>query len=158
MAFEIAVLHSELPTDLGSSWEQGFARLGFAVQVCPGFLPSAWKGGFLPFRVTAAPKELIGLELPDAAVSGFQVFFAPGRATFVSGNGRPSTEFAMQCLAAALLAEATGGTYEDPQSGNRFVGAEAIDAAVAEVRAFVRSARPKELVHHSFPGWEKLRR
>jgi hypothetical protein len=156
MSFDLFVSFEQLPSDLARVWTEGFRRHGFEVEVMPGFDPSTWEGGFLPCRVLAAPEELVGITLPDPGVSGFELSFEKKEAYFRSASGRPTTEFAMQCLGAALLAEATGGSYDDPQAGKKYRGAAAIDAALDEIRMFVPTARPHERVHHSFPGWAEL--
>ena len=156
MSFDLLVSTTRLPEDLGKVWVDGFRRHGFEVEPSPAFDPASWRGGFLPFRVGAAPEALVGLALPDAAVSGFEVSFGAEDTFFRFGSGGPTTEFAMLCLGAALLAEAVDGVYENPQSGEHHRGAAAIDAALAEIRAFVKAAGPRERVHHSFPGWKAL--
>ncbi len=156
MSFDLSVSYDRLPSDLARIWVEGFARHGFEVEIMPGFDPNTWEGGFLPFHVLAAPEALVGFVLPDPAVSGFEVWLEPQDADFRSGSGRPTTEFAMQCLGAALLAEATGGTYDDPQAGQTYRGGDAIDAALRETARFLRTARSHERVHHPFPGWAEL--
>ena len=50
---------------------------GFDVEIYPNFSPDSWGGGFLPFRVAAAPAEFVGLHLCAPAVSGFEIEFTP---------------------------------------------------------------------------------
>ena len=156
MAFELEVRYGTLPASLKERWEEEFLSLGFRVEIMPGFQPSAWQGGFLPIRVTEAPADFVGFALPSEAVSGFEVWFSDDAAHFRSAMGRPTTEFAMQCFGAAVLAKITGGTYFDPQSGVELPSLDAVHAARDEVLAFVKEARERELVHHAFPGWHEL--
>ena len=130
--------------------------MGFELEICPGFEPQTWNGGFVPMKVRRAPQELVGIDLPNDAVSGFELWINETTADFRSGAGRPTTEFAIQCIGAALLARLTNGTYVDPQEGARYPAAEALDAALREVKAFVAGARDRELVHDRFPGWAEL--
>jgi hypothetical protein len=156
MAFELSVEYDSLPENLGEKWVSAFLRLGFTVEICPGFDACDWNGGFLPFRVSSAPQELIGFQLPNDAASGFEVWFTERDAHFRSAMGRPTTEFAMQCMGAATLAELTGGAYVDPQSGIRALGQQAVEAAGNEIRNFLENAGPRERIHYEFPGWEEL--
>lgn len=156
MSYDLTVEYIGLPDDLKSRWEEAFSSVGFELEICPGFEPETWKGGFVPMKVRRAPRELVGINLPNDAVSGFELWIEDTEADFRSGAGRPTTEFAIQCIGAALLARLTSGSYVDPQEGARYSAAEALDAAVREVKAFVADARDRELVHHPFPGWAAL--
>jgi len=164
MSFDLIVECPSLPEDLKPNWEGAFLREGFDVEICPSFRPSTSNGGFWPMRLTAAPEELIGMPLPGVAVSGFEVSFdqggtSNGATTVVSfrfAYGVPTTEFAMLCVGAALLAALSNGKYIDPQSGAEHVGRDSVDAAKATVRDFLMHATESERVHHPFPGWEEL--
>lgn len=145
-----------LPADLKVQWESALAPHGFDVEICPDFVPSNWGGGFLPFRVRAAPEHLIGFALPSEGVSGFEIDFSTDTAHFRSANGRPTTEFALICLGAATLAQLAGGSYCDPQSGSDHAGDAAVAVALKEIESFLGTARDSELVNHPFPGWDAL--
>ena len=161
MSFDIVVEHRALPGGLRASWQSSLAREGFEVEICPDFQPATWEGGFLPMKVISAPEALIGLPLDETTVSGCEVRFDEGEggkrvAAFRFGDGGPTTEHAIVCMAAALLAELTNGTYVDPQAGTETPGREAVAAAKATIGAFLENAGPEQFVHHAFPGWAEL--
>ena len=135
---------------------RAFAGHGFAVEICPGFDPATWGGGCLPFRVDRAPPELTGVRLGGPAVAGFEIAFGPQSAHLRTAAGRTTTDFALQCVGAALLAGLTGGEYIDDQNELVCGPAEALAAAEREVRAFLAAAGPEELATHPFPGWSAL--
>jgi len=156
MSFDLIVEASALPDDLKGKWESLYRREGFEVEISPGFEPGTWDGGFLPMRVAQAPAHLIGIELPSEAGSGFEVAFEQGSATFGFQLGGPTTEFAVLCVGAALLAELADGVCFNPQSGEQFQGQQAIEPAKQEIVAFLTEAGERERTHHPFPGWTAL--
>ena len=157
MGFDLTVFTPSRPADIKTLWEREFSALGFEVEIYPGFSPDSCNGGFLPFRVAAAPELYIGLTLAEPAVSGFEIRFDADAAHLWTGAGRTTTEFALQCLGAATLAQLCRGEYVDDQTGLRCSGSEAIDAAKKEIAKFLRHARKfRALVSHPFPGWEAL--
>ncbi len=165
MSFDLNVEFDSLPDDLKTRWAATFRSEGFEVEICPGFDPASWEGGFLPMRVTVAPETLVGVSLPAAAIGGFEVSFDEPDA-FDGGNkrcahfrfgwGGPSLEFAMLCIGAALLAQLTNGTYVDPQSGEEHDRDACLAAAKTSVREFLHQQRAVSLEVHSFSSWEDL--
>ena len=145
-----------LAAELKAAWERAFRGQGFEVEIYPTFSPETWGGGFLPFRVTAAPHALIGLGLTQPAISGFEISFRGEGAQLRTASGRSTTEFALQCIGGATLALLCEGQYIDDQNGIVCGGSEALGTAISETRAFVASADEQEKVSHPFPGWEKL--
>src|SRR4051812_684955 len=111
MSFDLVVSMPCLPDDLRHAWEREFATLGFDVEIDPSFDPRTWVGGFLPFRVAKAPRELIGVILNEPVVSGFEIGFGNESAHLRTAMGRTTTEFALQCFGAAILAKLSGGEY-----------------------------------------------
>lgn len=156
MSFDLVVSMPSRPADLREAWEREFAALGFAVEIYPRFDPDTWKGGFLPFRVVNAPPQLIGVELHEQVVSGFEISFGPESAHLRTAAGRTTTEFALQCFGAAILAKMSGGQYFDDQNGLACNAVDAFHAAMKEVKLYLRSARTEELAQHPFPGWAAL--
>ena len=156
MSFELAISTPNRPADLRSAWEAAFHTQGLQVEIYPKFSPETWNGGFLPFRVLAAPTDLIGLTLEQAALAGFEIAFSAESAHLRTAAGRSTIEFALQCVGGATLAALCGGHYVDDQNGIVCEGRDALEAALLEIRAFVESAAEDEKVTHAFPGWEKL--
>ena len=156
MSFELAISTPNRPADLRSAWEVAFRAQGLQVEIYPKFSPETWGGGFLPFRVIAAPGDLIGFTLKQPALAGFEISFSSGSAHLRTAAGRSTTEFALQCVGGATLAALCGGHYVDDQNGIVCEGRDALEAALSEIRAFVKSADERERVTHAFPGWAKL--
>lgn len=156
MSFELAISTPNRPANLRSAWEEAFRAQGLQVEIYPKFSPETWRGGFLPFRVLAAPADLIGFALKQPALAGFEISFGPESAHLRTASGRSTTEFALQCVGGATLAILCSGHYVDDQNGIVCDGPDALEAALSEIRAFVKSAKEKEKVAHAFPGWEKL--
>ena len=157
MGFDLTVSTPARPANLKELWEREFAAIGFEVEIYPGFSPDSWDGGFLPFRVVAAPEEYIGLKLSETALSGFEIDFSPDSAWIHTSMGRTTTEFALQCLGAALLAKLCGGEYFDGQNGLECAGVNALEAVKKEIAAYLPHARKHGgLTSYPFPGWEAL--
>jgi hypothetical protein len=156
VSFDLSVSSLTLIPNLRQAWEREFATHGFDVEIWPPFDPNIWKGGFLPFRISQAPHDLIGVHLSEAIISGVEVSFYTNTASFSSHLGRTTTEFALQCIGAATLAELCNGQYDDGQNAVFCNGQEAIEAAKAEVRRFLAAALPKHLATAKFPGWDRL--
>jgi hypothetical protein len=156
MSYDLAVSMPSRPDKLGQLWEREFVSLGFDVEIYPGFDPRTWRGGFLPFQVTKAPRELIGVDLDVPVISGFEIEFEIESAHLRTAMGRTTTEFALQCFGAAILAKLSGGEYIDDQNGIVCEPANAFVAAEKEVRYYLSTAGAKELAKHPFPGWAAL--
>jgi len=92
MGFDLTVFTPSRPADIKTLWEREFAALGFEVEIYPGFSPDSCNGGFLPFRVAAAPELYIGLTLAEPAVSGFEIRFDADAAHLWTGTGRTTTQ------------------------------------------------------------------
>ena len=157
MGFDLTVFTPHRPADIKTLWERKYAALGFEVEIYPGFSPDSWAGGFLPFRVAAAPELYLGLALGEPAVSGFELLFTADSAHLWTGVGRTTTEFALQCVGAATLAQICEGEYHDDQSGACYSGPEAVGVAKKEIASFLPLAqKARALISHPFPGWESL--
>ncbi|MEU7904892.1 hypothetical protein [Actinoplanes sp. NPDC049118] len=155
MGFDLVVVTKQRPADLVPRWEEALAGQGLQVEICPGFSLTSWSG-FLPFRLESAPSSLLGMDLAAPIVTGFELQIHRREVTFTTRYPTLAAEFVMQCLGAATLAALTGGTYEDPQQGERYSGPDALDAALAEISGFLASAKSSAFVQHPFPGWAAL--
>lgn len=156
MSFDLYVTTDHRPANLAAQWEHALAEQGLHVEICPGFSPTSWGGGYLPFRLQSAPTSLLGVELNVSVLAGFELHFYQGGVCLMTGSGRSTADMALQCLGAATLAELTGGTYEDPQSGAQHNARAARDVAVKEILRFTAAATPAELILRPFPGWETV--
>lgn len=154
--FDLVVSTPIRPQRFKTTWESLFAAQGFEVEIYPQFSPDTWEGGFLPFRVVSAPVELIGLHMATPCVSGFEVDFTPESACLQTSMGRTTTEFALQCIGAATLAQMCGGQYIDNQNGLTCNSDDAQAVAIAEIKKYLSTASDKEKTGHEFPGWEQL--
>jgi hypothetical protein len=157
MAFDLNVHLERLPDALKELWEQAFRAHGVELEIWPSFQPATWQGGFLPMRLRGAPAELVGVPISEDAAAGIEVWFDESGAYFRSAAGRTTTEFALQCLGAALLAELGNGSYFDPQAGETHASADAVAAARREIESFVAGAEDEELLVQPFPGWAAYR-
>lgn len=156
MSFELAISTPSRPADLKVAWERSFRDQGFDVEIYPDFSPRAWQGGFLPFRVAAAPRDLIGTSIDEPIIGGFEISLTDESAHLRTASGRSTTDFALQCVGGATLAALCGGYYVDDQNGIACPGEEALAAAMEEVRAFLESADDDEKKTERFPGWSAL--
>ena len=98
MSYDLVVSMPSRPDKLRQSLEREFFALGFDVEVYPGFDPQTWKGGFLPFRVTKAPCELIGIDFDVPVISGFEIEFETESAHLRTAYGRTTTELRSNVL------------------------------------------------------------
>lgn len=158
MSFDLIVSLPHRPSNLRQELEREFAAIGFDVEIYPRFDPATWAGGFLPFRVTKAPFEYIGVEPHEPTVSGFEMDFETDSAHLRTAMGRTTTEFALQCFGAAILAKLSGGQYFDGQNELVCEALEAFEAARSEIKRFLAAADPREFVSYPFPGWDQLGR
>lgn len=156
MSFDLRVSMPRRPDDLRLAWEREFTAFGFDVEIYPSFDPRTWTGGFLPFRVAKAPARLIGVELDEPVISGFEVGFEADFAHLRTAMGRTTTEFALLCFGAAILAKLSGGEYFDDQNGLVCNAVDALVAAEKEVTCYRRTASTDELTKHPFTGWTEL--
>jgi hypothetical protein len=154
MAFELSVKCADpVPPDLGALRERALRERGIILEVHPEFDPSDWEGGFLPMKVAAIPSSLIGTRLKPPSLSGFEVYFAVPEVSFRSAMGRTSTEFALMCICAGLLAFISRGTYFDPQSGIEADGRTAVDAAISAIRDYLKHAPKDEFRQYPWTKW-----
>jgi hypothetical protein len=161
MSFSLEVFAVSGPDDLAARWLAALAQHGLVVDPPPGFRPSSWRGGWLPFtlRVTDAGPGAVARYPRHAVRAGFELDVAPydgasdlaadapedvrgilGSATRVfsltSPAGRTVADLRLQCWAAATLAAVTGGAVYDPQQGAFFTGAGAAANALREVEEY----------------------
>lgn len=62
----------------------------------------------------------------------------------------------MICIGAATLTKITHGKYVQLQSGQEFIGEDALQSAFREISDYLVNAHPAECQHHPFPGWSEL--
>ena len=153
MAFELVVEMKTSVKNLRQRWQDGINSHGFSVEIMPSFDPDTWQGGFLPVKLIALPdKYLFGLP-KVVQISGFEVSFGPESAHFRSAMGRPLAELILQCYGAASLAVISNGVYHDPQTGESFEGASAINRADWEIMAYVPYIDHHARAQHEFTKW-----
>ncbi len=153
MSFELVVEMKSSVKDLQHRWQEEINSHGFSVEILPSFEPATWQGGFLPIKLVAMPdKYLFGLP-KVIQISGFEVSFAAESAHFRSAMGRPLAELILQCYGAASLAVITNGVYHDPQTGESFEGASAINRADSEIMAYQPYMDTHGRAQHEFTKW-----
>jgi hypothetical protein len=136
MAFELVVEMQTRVKNLRQRWQEEINSHGFSVEILPSFDPDTWQGGFLTIKFVSMPdKYLFGLP-KVVQMSGFEVSFGPRVAHFRSPMGRPLAALILQCYGAASLAVITNGVYHDPQTGESFEGASAINRGDWEIMAY----------------------
>jgi hypothetical protein len=153
MAFELSVLMRARVDDLRSRWQDEINAQGFHVEIMPSFRHEKWAGGFLPIKIVSMPQAyLFGLQ-NVTQLSGFEVDFQPQSAHFRSGMGRTVAELVMQCYGAATLAVITNGVYHDPQTGDSFEGAAALERAHLEILDYAPYIDDRSKRQHAFTRW-----
>ena len=153
MSFELVVEMKSGVKDLRQSWQDEINSHGFSVEILPSFDPASWQGGFLPMKLIAIPdKYLFGLP-KVIQISGFEVDFGPESAHFRTAMGRTIAELILQCYGAACLAVVTKGVYHDPQTGESFEGASAVQRADWEIMAYQPYMDQHARVQHAFTQW-----
>ena len=153
MAFELVVEMRTRLKILRQHWQEEINSHGFSVEILPSFDPATWQGGFLPIKLVSMPdKYLFGLP-KVVQISGFEVSFGPESAHFRSAMGWPLAELILQCYGAASLAVITAGLYHDPQTGESFEGASAIDRADWEIMAYEPYIDHHARAQHEFTNW-----
>jgi len=185
VSFSLAVLAPTFSDDLGPRWSTELARHGLLVEFYPGFKPSTWRGGFLPFmvKVQSGAFPTAARYGSDPLLGGFELDFGrtdaeelaevaaeeqvPAVAALLescrveavlsTSMGRTVLDLRLQSFAAATLAIVARGLVMDGQQGKSFVGAEAVANAARESDLF--DAQP---IHEAdwdlvpFPGWQAL--
>jgi hypothetical protein len=153
MSFELVVEMKSGVKDLRQSWQDEINSHGFSVEILPSFDPASWQGGFLPMKLIAIPdKYLFGLP-KVIQISGFEVDFGPESAHFRTAMGRTIAELILQCYGAACLAVVTKGVYHDPQTGESFEGASAVQRADWEIMAYQPYMDQRARAQHTFTQW-----
>jgi hypothetical protein len=153
VAFELVVEMKANVKNLRQRWQAEINSHGFSVEILPSFDPDTWKGGFLPIKLVSMPdKYLFGLP-KVVQISGFEVSLVSESAHFRSAMGRPLAELILQCYGAASLAVITGGIYHDPQTGESFEGASAINRADWEIMAYEPYIDHHARAQHEFINW-----
>ncbi|WP_395741422.1 hypothetical protein [Prosthecobacter sp.] len=161
MSFDLSVhLPKErLPTP--AKWQAAISAKGFPLKLAAdfdlttlhGWLPCEYQGkpgGFECHHSIRSQEELQEMEIPESFPC--EILF--------STRARVKEEFLSEMIAAAVLAEMTGGVLVEPQSDGRFEGKKAVEWARAQVamsggRGVVVSARSKQ-PSVSHPGPVKL--
>jgi hypothetical protein len=153
MAFELVVDMKTSVKNLRQRWQEEINSHGFSVEILPSFDPATWQGGYLPIKLVSMPdKYLFGLP-KVVQISGFEVSLGPESAHFRSAMGRPLAELILQCYGAASLAAVSNGVYHDPQTGESFEGASAINRADWEIMAYVPYIDHRARTQHEFTKW-----
>jgi hypothetical protein len=153
MSFELVVEMKSGMKNLRQCWQDEINSHGFSVEILPSFDPASWQGGFLPIKLIAmADKYLFGLP-KVIQISGFEVDFGPESAHFRTAMGRTLAELILQCYGAACLAVITNGVYHDPQTGESFEGASAMQRADWEIMAYQPYIDQRARVQHVFTQW-----
>jgi hypothetical protein len=153
MAFELVVEMKTRVKNLRQHWQEEINSHGFCVEILPSFDPETWQGGFLPIKLVSMPdKYLFGLPRV-VQISGFEVSFGPESAYFRSAMGRSLAELILQCFGAASLALITNGIYHDPQTGESFEGAPALNRADGEIMAYEPYIDDDARAQHEFTKW-----
>lgn len=184
MSFGLSVYAPRFPDDLATVWQDSLLPHGLVVEVLPDFSPGAWRGGFLPFKVTVAPGAFKAADRygRDSLLAGFEIAFrsensadleefaaeaSPEAAAIYrksrhsaylgSSMGRSVADLRLQCFAAATLAIAASGLVSDGQRGEDFLGEAAIQNAAREADEYESSSgAPEDWDLTPFPGWAAL--
>jgi hypothetical protein len=153
MSFELVVKMRSGVKNLRERWQDEINSHGFVVEILPSFDPATWQGGFLPIKLVALPdKYLFGLP-KITQIAGFEVSFGPEWAHFRTAMRRTLAELILQCYGAACLAVSTDGVYHDPQTGESFEGASAIQRADWEIMAYQPYIDQYARAQHAFTQW-----
>lgn len=153
MAFEIVVETRTSVKNLRLRWQEEINAHGFSIEILPSFNRESWQDRFLPIKLLSMPAKY-RFGLPDVVqISGFEVGFGPESAHFRSASGRPLAELVLQCYGAASLAVITDGVYHDPQTGESFEGAAAINRADWEILAYEPYIDHHARVQRAFTRW-----
>jgi hypothetical protein len=153
MSFELEVEMKNGVRNLRKRWHDEINAHGFSIEILPSFDPANWQGGFLPIKLAAMPdKYLFGLPRV-VQISGFEIDFDGESAHFRTASGRTLAELTLQCYGAACLAVITNGVYHDPQAGESFEGASAIERANWEIMAYQPYIDQRARVQHPFTQW-----
>ena len=114
---------SEMPSPAG--WQQALVAAGMPIELDTDFDPDTFSG-FLPCKLRA----LSGFEYSAGTLSRAEAVEsgAPTGADFsvTLVTGSDMNEFACSVVAAGALAQASDGLLVDPQSGESFLGAQAM--------------------------------
>jgi len=89
----------------------------------------------------------------EPASSGFEISFSRDSAHLRTASGRSTMDLAVQCIGGATLALVCEGHYVDDKNDLVCFGKDAIDAAIAEISAFVATAEDDEKTMEAFSGW-----
>jgi hypothetical protein len=153
MAFELTVEYESPITELKPRLEAELLTQGISVEICPGFTPDKWRGGFLPMKLLNLPDHyLFGLGRL-VQISGFEVSFTDSSAHFRSAMGRPIAELILLCHSAAALAVISNGVYHDPQTGEAIPANKAVARAKQEILAYVPYLDERARTQHPFTQW-----
>jgi hypothetical protein len=126
VSFDLTVHFPTVRKPSPQQWQAAIAERGFPLKLdtdrditaLTGSLPCEYQGKAGVFEASysvLSPDDLRYLELPESSPS--QVFFS---------TRAPKEEFLSAVIAAAVLAEMTGGLLVDPQEGKTHEDAEAI--------------------------------
>jgi hypothetical protein len=153
MSFELVVEMKSGVKNLRERWQDEINSHDFVVEILPSFDPATWQGGLLPMKLAAMPEKYL-FGLPKVIqISGFEVAFGPASAHFRTAMGRTLAELILQCYGAACLAVITNGVYHDPQTGESFECAAALQRADWEIMAYQPYIDQHARAQHVFTQW-----
>ena len=157
MGYDVEVRGIEsYPADLAEQLQRDLKSEGVELQFDPAFHPVTWKGGDLPLKLTAMPKEFTGLDLKPPAESYLELELRRNIAVFTVHGSPSTTAFALMCLGAASMARTLRARYYDPQTGQRANADKAMALAVATNDRNLDRATLSELVQTRWEGRRAL--
>jgi hypothetical protein len=100
------------PVNLASKISELLRSIGVIIEIYPRFIPAEWVGGFLPIKVIAMPRSLIGVPFSSDIISGVELYFDDGVASLCSPASRSVADHTLFCLVAEAIARVTNGRLE----------------------------------------------
>jgi hypothetical protein len=130
--------------------------IGVEIEVYPHFTPATWEGGFLPVKVLAMPRELVGVAFASPILSGVEIDFDGGVASLRSPASRSAVDCALFCLSAAAIAKVTGGRLEMDGVECPLSPEKPFSGAIETIESFVAEASESDLRQTPFVSWEAV--
>jgi hypothetical protein len=146
---------SGFSADLAIQLSLLLGSVGVDIEICPGFAPATWEGGFLPMKVLAMPIALSGVPISSPILSGAEIDFDDGVASLRSPASRSVVDYAMFCLAAEAIARVTGGRLE-VEGGECRLSADPFSDSVEAIRGFVMEASDDDFRQVPFESWDAV--
>ncbi len=153
MSFELVVEYRQPIANMKVGLEAELLAQGLQVEICPGFSPAEWGGGFLPVKLMRLPGEYL-FGLPQVVqISGFEADFTDVSAHLRTAMGRTIAELILQCHSAAALAVLSKGVYHDVQTSEAVPPDKAVARAKLEVFAYAPYLDDQAKTQHPFTLW-----